>query len=238
MANVSYDTWPQKVIDNSTVNDPWFEPFNFLANNILANKKSFTDAKGNFWESTNDATLSGDPFAIENQMVIEQYTSENHLTIAEVYSSSKADVGKMTGVRGIYFESANNDYTTNPHLSSCAILYKNVKTNAVMYYPLQLDNGTQSYTLGLYDFNPIDVDEGTTWKSQRWVFSAFSSAPWLNPDLIWLGVAWQMKVYKRTGSATKGRCYVRKLRPIVDVGSNPELVTSSNSNRIVWGHFT
>ena len=238
MANVSYNTWPQTIIDANTVNNPWFEPFDFLASNIVADKPSFTDAKGNFWESTNGATVSGDPFAIENQLIIEQYTSENHQTIAEVYSSTDAKTGKMTGVRGIYFESANNAYATNPRLSSCAILYKHVKTNAVMYYPLQFDDGTENYTLDLYKINPINIDEGTTWKPQRWVLSAFSSAPWLNQDLVWLGAAWSMKVQKATGGAAKGRCYIRKLRPIVDVGSNPEMVTASNSNRIVWGHFT
>ena len=231
-----YESWPAKMLHEDLVNNKWWDPINFYGLIPVVSPKAatFNDAKGNEWKNSANCATRGDPFSIEDFMVMELNTSSYHQSNAETYSGDSDNEHKMSGVRGIYFESATNGVNTNPQLMHCAIMYKNVKTGYVSYLPL-VHNGLAGWCETKYKLNPIN-SMGQEWVAQRWVLSG-NTALWANRDNIWVGVAWGMKVSNHAGGAKYAQCKIRRLRPIVDVGDDPNTVTETNT-RVIWGHFT
>ena len=231
-----YDTWPAKMLHENLVQNKWWDPINFygLIPVVGAKNKTFNDSKGNEWKNTASCLVSGDPFSIENYMVMELNSSAYNQTNAETYSGDNDKEHKMSGVRGIYFESSTNGVNTNPMLMHCALMYKNVDSGFVSYVPL-VHAGKAGWCETKYNLNPL-MSMGPTWVPQRWVFSG-NTGLWTSRNNIWVGVAWGMKVSQHAGGAKFAQCKVRRLRPIVDVGTNANTVTETNT-RVVWGHFT
>lgn len=239
MPDLEFETWPATLATQENVYTPWWIPIDFLGGQqAVPMNREFTDSKGNLWSNTAGLAVTGEP--IENIMTLEIYSSQVNTANAEMYSNVADQDHKMPGVRGLYFESSTNAYDTNPMLQSVAIMYKNAKTGkgAAVYDPLIYRRDQyvdKRYSLDTYKLSDIDA-EGTNWVPQRWVI-ADPEGKWADPDWVWIGCAFNMKVWNSPGSATKGQCKVRKLRPIVDVGNDPEAVAISD-NRVIWGHFT
>ena len=240
MPNLEFDTWPATLATEENVATPWWLPIDFLGGQqAVPMNREFTDSKGNLWTNTAGVKVTGDP--IENAMVLEIYSSQANSANAEMYSSVADQSHKMAGVRGIFFESYTNIYDTNPMLQSVAMMYKNTKAGsqtAAVYEPLVYNRGQyddKQYALDTYKLSDID-HEGTKWAPQRWV-SSDMNGKWNDPDWVWVGCAFNMKVWNAPGAATKAQCRVRKLVPIVDVGSDPNAVAITD-NRVIWGHFT
>ena len=240
MANLEFETWPATLATEENVYTPWWIPIDFLGGHqAVPMNREFTDSKGNLWMNTAGLAVTGEP--INDIMTLEIYSSNPHQANAEMYSSVADQTHKMTGVRGLYFASNTNDYKTQPMLEHVAMMYKNTKSGsqtAAVYEPLVYERDvvdSKQYSLDTYKINRIDAT-GEEWKPQRWVMADINGK-WNDPDWVWIGCAFGMKVWNATGSAAKGRCRVKKLRPIVDIGTDPDAVAISD-NRVIWGHFT
>ena len=239
MPDLEFETWPATLATEENVYTPWWIPIDFLGGHqAVPMNRAFTDSKGNVWENTAGLAVTGEP--INNVMTLEIYSSQLNEANAEMYSNVADQTHKMTGVRGIYFESNTNNYNTQPMLQHVAMLYKNAKTGTggAVYEPLVFERDVEDdkqYSLDTYKLSRIDVT-GEEWKPQRWVMAGMNGK-WNNPDWVWIGCAFSMKVWNATGAAARAQCRVRKLRPIVDVGNDPQAVAISD-NRVIWGHFS
>ena len=238
-----YDSWPTKVISAGSVNTDAYSAFDFFGGyQISVMNRDINDAAGNPWVNTTPLIRTGDPFhparGTTDYMTLEINSKKINSGNIEMYSINKPSLtGRfMTGVRGVYFESGTNGYDNKPMIQHCAIMYKNIKNNAVNYIPLVYSRDRdpeRQYCLEDYKLGDIDT-EGPTWEPQRWVISD-PAGRWSDPDWVWFGMAWNMKVWN-TSSTAKGQCYIRKLRPIVDTGTNANSVLETD-NRVIWGFF-
>ena len=212
-------------------------PFDFLGSVIKAPKPAFACTQNHAYTNSANATISGsDP--ILGTMKMELQTSQANNSNVQIYSATYPEAC-MTGVRGIYYKSRANGYSTQPHIQHVCMIYKNIVTDETVYSSLVYNGDANTkYSMTKYDLAPID-NTGTEWLAHRLVqgYKKDEKTCWQDPNFVWLGVIFNMAVSRVTGASVNAWVEVKKLTPIVDIGLNSNDITRKDNARVVWGNF-
>ena len=232
-----FNTWSTVPMDTGLINGTSHVPFDFLGGVIKAPKPSFACSQNHAYTNTLDATISGsDP--ILGTMKMEVQTSQNQNCNVQMYSGNYPEAC-MTGVRGIYYKSRANGYSTQPHIQHVCMIYKNIVTGETVNSTLvHYGNASTKYSMDKYDLTPIG-NTGTEWLAHRLVqgYKKDEKTCWQDPNFVWLGVIFNMAVSRVTGASVNAWVEVKKLTPIVDIGLNSNDITRKDNARVVWGNF-
>ena len=192
-------------------------------------------SQGDSWTHDVNIDMGGDPTMERDSENAEigLLTGANHDCNAFWGVQSSSMSTGQTGVRGVYFETRQNDSQKfKPRISASAMVWKNSNGDRKIE-SLSWDGANKAHS------HSGTIENLTTdWKSY-WGLSKKDDRyfKWADPTYYWAGVIFHYESTWATGSVTDSYVRIRNLRPILDRDFNEAPNNDNSSPHAVWRNF-